>query len=94
MSFAPADTTVEVTTAVTEAFARVTVADAGPGIPEAHLPRVFDRFFSYRPGGGRGDHLGLGLAIASRIVGSYGGRITASNREGGGAVFEVELRRI
>jgi two-component system sensor histidine kinase ChvG len=94
MSFAPADTTVEVTMAVTEAFARVTVADAGPGIPEAHLPRVFDRFFSYRPGGGRGDHLGLGLAIARQIVGSYGGRIIASNRERGGAVFEVELRRI
>ena len=94
LSFAPADTTVEVTTAVTEAFARVTIADAGPGIPEAHLPRVFDRFFSYRPDGGRGDHLGLGLAIARQIVGSYGGRITAFNREKGGAVFEVELRRI
>ncbi len=94
LSFAPGDTVVEVTMTVRDTFCRVTVADAGPGIPEAHLPRVFDRFFSYRPDGGRGDHLGLGLAIARQIVGSYGGRITASNREKGGAAFEVELRRI
>jgi two-component system sensor histidine kinase ChvG len=94
VGFAPPGSVVDVTVAVMDAFCRVTVADAGPGIPEAHLPRVFERFFSYRPAGGRGDHLGLGLAIARQIVGSYGGRITASNRQQGGAAFEVELRRI
>ena len=74
----------EVTTAVTETFCRVTIADAGPGIPESHLPRVFDRFFLYRPDGGRGYHLGLGLAIARQIVGSYGGGLPLPTGKGAG----------
>lgn len=52
---------------------------------------MFDRFFSYRPGDGRRDHVGLGLAIAKQIVESYGGSITASNRPAQGARFEVRL---
>jgi two-component system sensor histidine kinase ChvG len=91
LSFAPEGTCVEVTVAPIGGRCRVIVADRGPGIPEAHLARVFDRFFSYRPGGGRGEHLGLGLAIAKQVVGSYGGTIAARNRDGGGALFEVEL---
>jgi signal transduction histidine kinase len=71
---------------------RVTIADRGPGIPEAHLSRVCERFFSYRPGQERREHLGLGLAIARQIVQSYGGAIDARNREGG-AVFEVSPSR-
>ena len=66
--------------------------DRGPGIPEAHLSRVFDRFFTYRPQEpGRRDHAGLGLAIARTIVEGYGGTIAASNREGGGTSVEVKL---
>jgi signal transduction histidine kinase len=52
---------------------------------------VFERFFTYRPVSGRGDHVGLGLAIARRIVEGYGGSIVARNRDGGGASFEVRL---
>lgn len=52
---------------------------------------MFDRFFSYRPGEERREHLGLGLAIARQIVQSYGGTIEARNRDGGGAVFEISL---
>ena len=71
---------------------RVVVMDRGPGIPEAHLSRVFDRFFTYRPQEpGRRDHAGLGLAIARTIVEGYGGTIAASNREGGGTSVEVKL---
>jgi signal transduction histidine kinase len=69
-----------------------TVADSGPGIPEGHLERVFDRFFSYRPGeASPREHTGLGLAIAKAIVEGYSGSIVARNREGGGTAIEVRL---
>lgn len=71
--------------------ALVRVLDTGPGIPEAHLDRVFGRFFSYRPEQATSTHSGLGLAIASRIVESAGGGIRARNRPRGGACFEIRL---
>lgn len=66
----------------------VEIRDTGPGIPEAVLGRVFDPFFTTKP---VGVGTGLGLAICHGIVSSMGGRITAGNREGGGAVFRVTL---
>ena len=91
LSFAPDGSAIEVGVAAGDGGTRITIDDSGPGIPEAHLQRVFDRFFTYRPAQGRGDHAGLGLAIAKQIVERYGGRITAANRSGGGARFEVNL---
>jgi two-component system sensor histidine kinase ChvG len=71
----------------------VRIEDQGPGIPETHLDRIFDRFFTYRPGEphARDGHTGLGLAIAKAIVEGYGGAIRAENRGEGGARFEVVL---
>jgi signal transduction histidine kinase len=62
----------------------LTVLDSGPGIAEADLPRVFDRYFTTRDGG-----TGLGLALTRAIVEAHGGRIVASSP--GGARFEVRL---
>lgn len=77
--------------------ARLAVEDSGPGIPEEHLERLFDRFFSYRSEAPRHDrtahrrdgHAGLGLAIVRAIAEGYGGGVRAANRPGGGARFEV-----
>ncbi|HYG65021.1 MAG TPA: ATP-binding protein, partial [Thermoanaerobaculia bacterium] len=77
MGFSPPGGTVTLEVAPDDHFARVLVADQGPGIPEAHLERIFDRFFSYRPGEphARNGHTGLGLAIARAIAEGYGGTI-------------------
>ena len=90
-AFAPAGTTIDAWIEATGGGCRLSIADRGPGIPEAHLPQVFERFFWYRPGADRREHLGLGLAIARQVVVGYGGTIRARNRDGGGALFEVEL---
>jgi two-component system, OmpR family, sensor histidine kinase ChvG len=72
--------------------ATIGVRDHGPGIPEQHLQKVFDRFFTHRPGtGGEKSHSGLGLAIARAIVRNHAGEIRASNHPFGGALFEVVL---
>jgi signal transduction histidine kinase len=65
------------------------VEDDGPGIREEDLPHLFERFWR-APGAPEGGS-GLGLAIAAWIVAAHDGRISAGNRPGGGARFEVDL---
>ncbi|MDN3554641.1 sensor histidine kinase [Halomonas maura] len=64
------------------------IADNGPGIDEAILPRLFDPFFTTKA---VGDGLGLGLFICFGIVQDLEGRITVTNLEPEGACFEVTL---
>jgi two-component system sensor histidine kinase ChvG len=90
-SFAPAGSEVSVALRREGGEAVVTVADRGPGIPEEHLHRVFDRFFSWRPAQTDGSSMGLGLPIARAVIESYGGSLRAGNRPGGGACFEARL---
>lgn len=78
---------VEVTVRATRSGAvHVALADRGPGIPDALLARVWDPFFSTRPGSA-----GLGLDLARRVVQAHGGRILLGERDGGGTVVTVEL---
>lgn len=67
---------------------RITVQDTGPGIPEEHIDKVFDPFFTTRA---PGEGTGLGLAIVASTVADFGGRIEASSGAGGGAVFTLSL---
>ena len=69
----------------------IRVCDDGPGIPQEHLEKIFDRFFSFRPGVEKGTHSGLGLSIVKAIAESYGGCVRVSNLPGRGACFEVRL---
>lgn len=91
--FSPTHATVFISLTISGRQAQVRVSDEGPGIPEEHLERVFDRFFSYRPldGNGSDGHSGLGLAIVRAIVEGYGGTVAARNRPGGGAELTVTL---
>src|SRR5207247_2414651 len=59
------------------------VRDRGPGIAEADLPHVFDRF--YRADSARSlSGSGLGLAIVKQTLDDHGGEVAAGNAEGGG----------
>ncbi|HTW28893.1 MAG TPA: stimulus-sensing domain-containing protein [Acetobacteraceae bacterium] len=75
----------------------LSVEDEGPGVPEAKLEHIFDRFYSERPQDEQfGHHSGLGLSISRQIVEALKGRITAENRRDRtgriiGARFVVKL---
>ena len=69
---------------------RLRVADSGPGIPEADVPYVFDRFF--RGETARKTHgTGLGLSIVAKTAEDHGGTVTAGRSSDGGAEFTVQL---
>jgi len=64
----------------------IDVIDTGPGIDADHLPRIFDAYYSTKPGG-----TGLGLAIAKRIVDGHGGSIAVQSQTGKGTDFTIRL---
>jgi signal transduction histidine kinase len=71
------------------------VRDTGVGFTDEEAARVFDRFFRTDAAvEGQVQGTGLGLFIAQAITEAHGGRITASPREGGGAVFRIVLPRV
>ncbi len=65
----------------------IDICDNGPGVPAELLPQLFTPFVTGRP-----DGLGLGLAIASDIVGEFGGSLTLIPSPLGGAGFRLTLR--
>ena len=81
LSFSPERGRVLVRARPAGAMVEVVVEDEGPGIPEAKLEGIFERFYSERPSGERfGQHSGLGLSICRQIVEGLRGRIAAENR--------------
>src|SRR5271157_1731738 len=89
--FSPPGGVVRVSVAKDGGFAVLRVRDDGPGIPPEHRERIFDRFFSFRPGEKKGAHAGLGLSIVKAIAESHGGTVTVDATPEGGAGFEVRL---
>jgi signal transduction histidine kinase len=73
----------------------VRVRDRGVGIPRAQLKRIFTRFYRIQMRGSKVKGTGLGLYIVRSIVKQHGGRVfAASEGEGKGATFTVELPRL
>ncbi len=66
----------------------VSVRDTGPGIPQEHINRIFDPFFTSKSQTGG---TGLGLSIAAKIVSNHGGKIDVFSEHDKGAVFTVTL---
>jgi two-component system, OmpR family, sensor histidine kinase KdpD len=67
----------------------LSVSDRGPGFPMESAEKLFEKF--YRGDGRKTGGLGLGLSIARGFVEAHGGKLTAENRDGGGARFTISL---
>jgi signal transduction histidine kinase len=79
---------VRVATSSQHGTVSLVVEDAGPGVPEEALPRLFEPYFTTKEEG-----LGVGLTISRSIVESLGGSIAVSNLPHGGARFSAEFPR-
>jgi len=64
----------------------ILVSDRGPGVSPEDRAKIFEPFFSKRPGGA-----GLGLAVCQSILRAHGGSIVAEDREGGGTTFRLTV---
>ncbi|WP_424812717.1 stimulus-sensing domain-containing protein [Roseococcus sp. YIM B11640] len=99
VSFSPEEGHVWLRARETATEVELIVDDEGPGIPDAKLEGIFDRFYTERPRGERfGQHSGLGLSISKQIIEGLRGRISAENRRGAdgkvtGARFMVRIPR-
>ena len=80
--------TIEITTRLSDKGVVVDVADDGPGIPKANLPRIFDPFFTTKP---VGKGTGLGLSICYGIIKKMGGELSVNSAVGIGTTFHVHV---
>jgi two-component system, OmpR family, sensor histidine kinase KdpD len=88
-AWSPPGTTITVRAALAGERVMISVVDQGPGLKEADLQRIFEKFYrgaNARPGG-----TGLGLSIVKGFVRAHGGTVHAANRAGGGAEFMLEI---
>jgi signal transduction histidine kinase len=91
IKFTPDGGTIEIKVA-SNGDAVLEVCDTGIGFTAAEAARVFERFYrTERAVERQVPGTGLGLFIAAAIADAHGGRISAHPRDGGGAVFRVEL---
>lgn len=95
VSYAPEGSTIQLSARTGGREVLLSVADEGPGIPEADLTRIFERF--YRVDDARSHDVGgtgLGLSIVKHLVAAQGGSVRADNREAAGSIFTIALPRI
>jgi two-component system OmpR family sensor kinase len=88
----PSGTPVTVSLVRRDGFAEIEVTDAGPGLDEAHLAHVFERFYRADPSRARASGgVGLGLSIVAAVAEAHGGSVSARSRPGKGATFAIVL---
>ncbi|HHW57918.1 MAG TPA: heavy metal sensor histidine kinase [Clostridia bacterium] len=92
IKYTPAGGKVEISVENAGKFIKTSIKDTGIGIPEEHLPHIFERFYRVdkartRKSGGSG----LGLSICQWIINAHGGKIQVESCEGKGTTFVVWL---
>jgi two-component system sensor histidine kinase ChvG len=95
ISFSPRGESIGIRLAPAGDRAELLIGDSGPGVPEADLGRIFERYFSQRPAHDPLDehsaHFGIGLWIARRNIETLGGTIVAENRNPHGLLIRIQL---
>ncbi len=95
----PEGTPIEVNAQLKEQEIIMSIADRGPGVPQAELERVFDKFYRVlhdrhsQSSVGTSSGSGLGLSVCRGLVEAHNGRIWAELRTGGGLIISVALPR-
>lgn len=90
IKFTPAQTPISLSAVGHSGGVRVTVSDAGPGVPKEDRQRILEPFERNESGK---SGTGLGLAVANAIVKAHAGRLWVSEAPAGGASFTFELPR-
>ena len=92
IKYSPEGETIRLETEAAEGQTLIRVIDHGCGIPEAALPRLFERFYRVDPARSRElGGTGLGLSIVKHIVQIHGGKVTVESTVGKGSCFTVSL---
>ncbi len=89
MRYTPQSCRIEILTTYDDRHLSIMINDKGKGIPEEHIPRIFEKFYRV-PGSGTGGS-GLGLSIAKGFTEAHGGWIQVTNLKTGGAGFTVVI---
>jgi K+-sensing histidine kinase KdpD len=91
VKYAERDTRVLVTLTYSDSQVAVQVRDDGPGIPEAELPHLFDRYFRGKKSKDSESGVGLGLVMVQATAKAHGGEVSVRNVKGHGAEFTISL---
>ena len=91
MEYTPPGTAIELKAERRGAGVLFSVADHGPGVPDADKQRIFRRFARGEECRTGKEHFGLGLSIARQIALLHGGKLWVEDAPGGGAVFLLQL---
>lgn len=91
LEYTPDGTCLEIICTGNPLYTEIAVCDRGPGIDEADLSHLFERF--YRGSHARSTSFGIGLALARTIMSRQSGSIHAENRDEGGSCFRIRFYR-
>lgn len=93
LKFSPPETEILTRVQRVDSAIRISVSDSGPGVPEGHKQRIFQKFHQVKHGKKvAGQGVGLGLAICKTIIEAHHGQIWVEDNPNGGSVFFFALK--